>query len=67
MKDFDFSSFYGDPAAAAAAVLEVADAEEPPSCVLLGAGALANQIRPAYEVRLDEWQKWSELSDRAQR
>ncbi|HEU5158012.1 MAG TPA: oxidoreductase [Streptosporangiaceae bacterium] len=58
----------GDPAAAARALLEVVDAEQPPLRVLFGAlfGApVPEMARAAYDRRLKEWAKWEDLSMRA--
>jgi NAD(P)-dependent dehydrogenase (short-subunit alcohol dehydrogenase family) len=55
----------GDPGAAAAALLEVVDADEPPLRILLGAQA-PDIVRGIYERRLAEWSEWEATSVRAQ-
>jgi NAD(P)-dependent dehydrogenase (short-subunit alcohol dehydrogenase family) len=62
------TSVPGDPAAAAQALLEVVDAEEPPLRVLFGAlfGTSVTEIaRGAYDRRLKEWAAWEDLTARA--
>jgi NAD(P)-dependent dehydrogenase (short-subunit alcohol dehydrogenase family) len=54
----------GDPAASAAALLEVVDAENPPLRVFFGHGPLAIATRD-YESRLAEWRAWEPVSKRA--
>ncbi|MFF3559682.1 SDR family NAD(P)-dependent oxidoreductase [Streptomyces sp. NPDC002574] len=51
----------GDVAASGRAVLELADAAEPPLRVLFGIGGL-DEVREEYASRLDGWQKWDGLS-----
>jgi NAD(P)-dependent dehydrogenase (short-subunit alcohol dehydrogenase family) len=54
----------GDPAATAAAVLEVVDADKPPLRLFLGDGPL--RVATAdYESRLAEWREWEQVSVRA--
>ncbi|MDQ3789509.1 MAG: oxidoreductase [Actinomycetota bacterium] len=58
----------GDPAAAARALLEVVDAEQPPLRVLFGAlfGVPTPEIvRGIYDRRLKEWAEWESLAVRA--
>ncbi len=55
----------GDPAASAAAVLQIVDAEQPPLRVFLGDGPLAIATRD-YESRLAEWREWEHVSKLAQ-
>ena len=58
----------GDPAAAARALLEVVDAEDPPLRVLFGAlfGRPVTDIaQDVYERRLKEWSAWEDLTARA--
>jgi hypothetical protein len=58
----------GDPAAAARALLEIVDAEEPPLRVLFGSlfGVSATEMaRSVYERRLKEWAAWEDLAARA--
>lgn len=51
----------GDPAATAAAVLELVDADEPPLRVFFGDGPLALATAD-YESRLATWREWEPLS-----
>lgn len=55
----------GNPAAAAGALLEIVDADEPPLRVLFGAQA-PDLIAGLYEKRLKTWDDWRETSVRAQ-
>ncbi len=55
----------GDPAATAAAILKVVDANEPPLRLLLGSHPLP-LIRQVYAGRLDTWEKWEDVSNAAQ-
>ncbi len=52
---------YGTPEATINPLLVLTDSSAPPLRLLLGKYALAN-IKQAYAQRLDEWDKWSELS-----
>jgi NAD(P)-dependent dehydrogenase (short-subunit alcohol dehydrogenase family) len=54
----------GDPQATAAAILEIADAENPPLRVFFGEGPL-KIIHAEYARRLALWDEWAELSIRA--
>lgn len=55
----------GDPAASAAAVLKVVDAENPPLRVFFGSGPL--QIaKEDYENRLRTWEEWQPVAELAQ-
>jgi NAD(P)-dependent dehydrogenase (short-subunit alcohol dehydrogenase family) len=54
----------GDPAATAAALLEVVDAEEPPLRVFFGDWAF-EAIAEEYAERLRVWERWDELAHRA--
>jgi NAD(P)-dependent dehydrogenase (short-subunit alcohol dehydrogenase family) len=54
----------GDPAAAARALLEVVDSDDPPLRVLFGAAA-EQIVTGVYEKRLAGWREWSELAQRA--
>ncbi|MEV0067465.1 SDR family NAD(P)-dependent oxidoreductase [Amycolatopsis sp. NPDC050768] len=51
----------GDIEATGQAVLELADAEEPPLRVLFGTGGL-DLVRAEYARRLEGWEKWDGLS-----
>ncbi|MGY1741487.1 MULTISPECIES: SDR family oxidoreductase [unclassified Blastococcus] len=51
----------GDPAATAAAVLQLVDAEEPPLRVFFGTAPLAMATKE-YERRLATWREWEQLS-----
>jgi NAD(P)-dependent dehydrogenase (short-subunit alcohol dehydrogenase family) len=55
----------GDPQATGPAILELVDAEEPPLRVFLGSAPL-EMIRPEYASRIETWERWNELSVRAQ-
>ncbi|NUT47718.1 MAG: SDR family NAD(P)-dependent oxidoreductase [Saccharothrix sp.] len=54
----------GDPVAAARALLEIVDMDNPPLRVLFGQGFYP-MIRQAYENRLKTWDEWQDLSARA--
>ncbi|RYY38749.1 MAG: SDR family NAD(P)-dependent oxidoreductase [Chitinophagaceae bacterium] len=55
----------GNPAATAAAVLQVADAANPPLRLFLGSACLP-EVRNAYATRLAGWEEWAEVSNAAQ-
>jgi NAD(P)-dependent dehydrogenase (short-subunit alcohol dehydrogenase family) len=55
----------GDPKAAAQALLEIVDSDNPPLRVLFGSGANA-MITDIYEQRLQTWRDWEAVSRRAQ-
>jgi NAD(P)-dependent dehydrogenase (short-subunit alcohol dehydrogenase family) len=55
----------GDPAAAAAALLKLAEMDEPPVRILFGTGFYP-MIQKAYAARLQTWEDWQELSLEAQ-
>jgi NAD(P)-dependent dehydrogenase (short-subunit alcohol dehydrogenase family) len=55
----------GDPAATAAAILEVVDAEEAPLRFIVGSGALP-MVRAAYAARFATWEAWEAVSNAAQ-
>ena len=55
----------GDPQATGPAILELVDAEDPPLRVFLGSAPL-EMIRPEYASRIETWERWNELSVRAQ-
>jgi NAD(P)-dependent dehydrogenase (short-subunit alcohol dehydrogenase family) len=55
----------GDAKAAAAALLELVDADDPPLRVLFGAQA-PTTVYNTYEARLKTWKDWEDLSRRAQ-
>jgi len=55
----------GDPAATAAAILKIVDAETPPLRVFFGKVGLP-WLKNVYAERLSLWEQWSELSDAAQ-
>lgn len=52
---------YGDPKAAATALLEVVDAEQPPLRVLFGA-APHHLVKQVYAERLRTWADWERVS-----
>jgi NAD(P)-dependent dehydrogenase (short-subunit alcohol dehydrogenase family) len=55
----------GDPAASAAAVLRIVDAEEPPLRVFFGEAPLGIATKD-YESRLATWRRWEDVSKLAQ-
>jgi NAD(P)-dependent dehydrogenase (short-subunit alcohol dehydrogenase family) len=55
----------GDPAASAAAVMRIVDAEEPPLRVFFGTAPLPIAERD-YESRLATWREWQPVSELAQ-
>jgi NAD(P)-dependent dehydrogenase (short-subunit alcohol dehydrogenase family) len=55
----------GDPAASAAAVLRIVDAEEPPLRVFFGEAPLGIATKD-YESRLATWRQWEDVSKLAQ-
>ena len=55
----------GEPAATAAAVLQVVDAPHPPLRFILGSTGLP-MVRAAYADRLATWEAWEALSNAAQ-
>lgn len=55
----------GDPTATRAAILELADAEDPPLRIFFGDGPIAIATAD-YESRLATWKKWEPLSIEAQ-
>jgi NAD(P)-dependent dehydrogenase (short-subunit alcohol dehydrogenase family) len=54
-----------DPAATAAAILKVVDAEDPPLRLFLGSAGLLT-TRKEYARRLETWEKWNDVSVQAQ-
>ena len=54
----------GDPGATAAAILAIADAEEPPLRVFLGDQPLP-LLRKEYANRIAEWEAWDEVARKA--
>ena len=55
----------GDPQATGAAILELVDAAEPPLRVFFSSTAL-QLIRREYASRIENWQQWDRLAQRAQ-
>ncbi|CAM3151566.1 short-chain dehydrogenase/reductase [Mycobacterium intermedium] len=55
----------GNPAASAAALLKVIDAEEPPLRVFFGASPI-ELAKADYESRLATWEKWQPVAELAQ-
>jgi NAD(P)-dependent dehydrogenase (short-subunit alcohol dehydrogenase family) len=55
----------GDPHASAAAILRVADADEPPLRVFLGAAPLEIAEKD-YASRLETWRAWQDVAELAQ-
>jgi len=54
----------GDPEATGAAILAIADADEPPLRVFLGEQPLP-LMRTEYAKRIEEWEAWDDLSRRS--
>ncbi len=55
----------GNPEATPAAIFAVVDAENPPLRMILGNGNLP-WIKKDYAARLEEWEKWADVSNAAQ-
>jgi len=55
----------GDPEATGPAILELVDADEPPLRVFFGSSCL-EMTKQEYAGRLETWERWNELSIRAQ-
>ncbi|PPF78915.1 short-chain dehydrogenase/reductase [Subtercola sp. Z020] len=55
----------GDPAASAAAILKIVDAEEPPLRVFFGTSPLGI-AKADYASRIETWEKWNDVSVLAQ-
>jgi NAD(P)-dependent dehydrogenase (short-subunit alcohol dehydrogenase family) len=55
----------GDPAATAAAVLAIVDADEPPLRIFLGTTPLGT-AKADYASRIQTWEKWDDVSRAAQ-
>jgi NAD(P)-dependent dehydrogenase (short-subunit alcohol dehydrogenase family) len=60
------AAYMGDPEAAGPAILEIADAEQPPLRVFFGVTP-TQMVPPLYEARLETWKQWEPLSIRANR
>lgn len=58
------SDVYGDPLATAEAILTLVDSPNPPLRLLLGKKVLP-LAQAAYANRLNSWEEWKEVSDRA--
>jgi len=54
----------GDPSATGPAMLELVDADEPPLRVFFGSAGLG-MTRAEYERRIETWEQWDELAQRA--
>lgn len=54
----------GDPSATRDAILTVVDADEPPLRIFFGQGPL-EVITKEYAARIDEWQRWNDVSTAA--
>jgi NAD(P)-dependent dehydrogenase (short-subunit alcohol dehydrogenase family) len=54
----------GVPEATGPAILELVDADEPPLRTFFGAGTL-DMVRAEYERRLENWERWDDLANRA--
>ncbi len=59
------SAVAGDPKAAARALLEIVDSDDPPLRALFGSAATA-MITEIYQQRLQSWNDWEAVSRRAQ-
>jgi NAD(P)-dependent dehydrogenase (short-subunit alcohol dehydrogenase family) len=55
----------GDPQATGPAILKVVDAEDPPLRIFFGSGGLP-MARAEYAKRIENWEKWNEVSIKAQ-
>ena len=55
----------GDPEATGPAILELVDVEQPPLRAFFGSSGLA-MARREYSERLETWERWNDLSQRAQ-
>ncbi|MCW2840096.1 MAG: short-chain dehydrogenase/reductase [Aeromicrobium sp.] len=55
----------GDPHASAAAILEIVDADEPPLRVFFGTAPLGI-AKADYAKRLETWEAWNHVSEKAQ-
>ncbi|SDH20596.1 SDR family oxidoreductase [Mucilaginibacter gossypii] len=55
----------GDPVATREAILQIADADEPPLRIFLGEQPLG-WAKDAYQKRLETWEKWQDVSEKAQ-
>ncbi|CAN5276706.1 hypothetical protein BH09ACT5_BH09ACT5_12680 [soil metagenome] len=55
----------GDPAATAAALLRIVDADEPPLRVFFGVDPLP-LAKKEYAGRIETWEKWNDVSALAQ-
>ncbi|MCS5498336.1 SDR family NAD(P)-dependent oxidoreductase [Cnuibacter physcomitrellae] len=64
MAEYHRTAVPGDPAAAAAALLEVVDADEPPLRVLFGAG-MVEFVEDLYARRISTWRAWRDVTERA--
>jgi len=56
---------YGDPKATGSAILQIADADEPPLRIFLGEQPL-QWVKDQYQKRLETWEKWQHVSIEAQ-
>ena len=59
------SAVAGDPKAAARALLEIVDSDNPPLRALFGSAATA-MITEIYQQRLQTWRDWEAVTRRAQ-
>jgi NAD(P)-dependent dehydrogenase (short-subunit alcohol dehydrogenase family) len=65
MDEYHRTAQPGDPAAAAQALLEIVDADQPPLRVLFGTG-MVEFMEGLYESRLNTWRSWRSVTERAQ-
>lgn len=56
---------FGDPYSTTEAIMKIVDAKEPPLRVFLGTEGLP-AVKSAYMARLEEWEKWADISNAAQ-
>ncbi len=54
----------GEPGATRAAILQIVDADEPPLRIFFGQGPLP-LIKKEYAARIEEWERWDEVSQAA--
>jgi len=65
MRALSSGAQYGDPVAAASALLKVVDSDQPPLRVLFGS-APTQMVKHIYAQRLQTWAEWEHVSHAAQ-